>query len=119
MSDTEMTKQDPNDNDLRQSDALAFILHQDKLMWGRVQTIALVQLAGLGAAYAVRDVRWLSVSALVLCAVLTFLIHGLLRVDEAQRRKIHAKYVRGLNWRTPRRFLLRFVAGKLRGSCSW
>jgi len=95
-----------DDSRLSPDNMMSFILHQDNLMWSRIQTIAFVQLAALSAAYSVRSQRWLATSLIGLGLFLTFLLFGLLRRDEMQRSKIHdqfpaLKWTVGRKWYSP------------------
>ena len=86
---------------LSPENAMSFILHQDNLMWSRIQTMAVIQVAAVGAAYALRPTPSLSIGVLILALVLTFLVFGLLRRDELQRSKVH-ETLEALNWSVPR-----------------
>ncbi|KPK95563.1 hypothetical protein AMJ80_04855 [bacterium SM23_31] len=70
------------------SEILSFVLHQDNLMWNRLQTMGVVQIGALGAAYGLRPICWLSISVLVLAFVLTILFFFLIKRDELMRTKI-------------------------------
>jgi len=82
------TEQVKSGKSLSKSELVSFFLHQDNLMWNRLQTMGVVQIAALGSAYGLRSTRWLSVSILVLAIVLTLLIFFLLKRDELMRMKI-------------------------------
>ena len=77
---------------LPDNDTMSFILHQDNLMWNRLQTIGVIQIGALSAAYGVRNVTWLSLCILALGIILTILIFFLLKRDELQRMKIEKEF---------------------------
>lgn len=56
------------------SDLFSFYLHQDNLMWNRLQTMGVVQISALGSAYGVRSTSLLSLCILVLGFILTVLV---------------------------------------------
>ena len=90
----------PADNvELSQDQALSFVLHQDNLMWSRIQTMQAVQLAGLGGCYALRDTVWLAISILFLGAMLTVLVFCILKRDQLIRDKLLP--ASKLDWRVP------------------
>lgn len=83
--------------------ALSFLLHQDNLMWSRLQTMQAVQLAGLAGAYTVRSTVPAAIAILVVSALLTLLMFGLRRRDEL----ILAEFQRStlsMTWRAPRKW---------------
>ena len=90
-------------NGLSPDATLSCILHQDGLMWSRIQTMQVVQLAGLAAAYAVHTKPWLSFLIVSITALITLLVFGLLRRDWL----ILIKFSHGfpeLDWSVPRKW---------------
>ncbi len=51
-------------SDLKNSEKLSCILHQDNLLWGRLQTIGVIQIGALSATYGLRTTEWLSLAGL-------------------------------------------------------
>jgi hypothetical protein len=89
--------------EMTRDNAVSFILHQDKLMWSRIQTMQAIQLAGLASAYAIRSQPIFSIAIVTLTGVLTLLVFCLLRRDAM----IQYKFVRTfpeLDWSAPRRW---------------
>ena len=74
------------------SELFSFFLHQDNLMWNRLQTLGVVQIGALSSAYGLRTTRWLSLCTLVLGFFLTLLIFFLLKRDELIRMKIEKQH---------------------------
>ncbi|MBI1811645.1 MAG: hypothetical protein HY035_11565 [Nitrospirae bacterium] len=71
------------------SSLIAFYLHQDRLMWSRVQTIVAVQGAVLGATYSLRKYDyfvWCGI--LALGVMLTVLIFFVMKRDQQVRDEI-------------------------------
>lgn len=73
---------------LSPSNLFSYFLHQDNLMWNRLQTIGVIQIGALGSAYGLASTQWLSLSILVLATILTLVIFFLLKRDELIRIKI-------------------------------
>jgi len=92
-----------DNDDMTLDGALSFILHQDNMMWSRIQTMEAVQLAGLAAAYAVRCQPALSIAIVSLAAVLTLLVFCLLRRDAMIQTELLAKFPK-LGWSAPRKW---------------
>ena len=70
------------------SDIVAVCLHQNRLLWSRLQTMRLTQIATLGGSYAIKDnFRLVAILTVVFGAILTILIFRLLCID----RKISIK----------------------------
>ena len=90
-------------NKLSPSDVLSYCIHQDSLMWSRLQTIGVVQVGALSAAYALQCEKWLSLSIILLGIMLTLLVFFLLKRDELVRTA-NEKLLCGLNFTRPRRW---------------
>jgi hypothetical protein len=90
------------DPEMTPNEALSFILHQDNLMWSRLQTMQAVQLAGLAAAYALRCQASLSVAIVSLTALLTLLAFCLLRRDFVIQERILDRFPQ-FEWSASRR----------------
>ena len=88
---------------LSQSELLLFFLHQDNLMWSRLQTMGVVQIGAISSAYALRSTRWLSLSILFLGTVLTLLIFFLMKRDELMRMRIEEQ-LEALDYRVYRKW---------------
>lgn len=82
---------------LGNAEKLSFIMHQDNLMWSRLQTIAVIQIGALSAAYGLRKTEWLSLAILGFGLVLTPLTFFLLKRDELCRMKIEEQLPQ-LDW---------------------
>jgi hypothetical protein len=67
---------------------VAIYLHQDNLMWNLLQTIGIVQIASLSAAYAARPKVWLSIIILTLGFFLMTLVFFIFKRTELQRDKV-------------------------------
>jgi hypothetical protein len=97
-------------NSLSSSEMLSFFLHQDNLMWNRLQTIGVIQIAILSSAYGLRSVKWLSLSILLLGIVLTLIVFFLLKRDELIREKIDKK-LGEMDYYVPRKWFA-FIKGR-------
>jgi hypothetical protein len=92
-----------DDNSMTSEGALSFILHQDNLMWSRIQTIEAVQLAGLAASYTVRSQPLLAITTASLTALLTLLVFCLLRRDAMIQTELLVKFPQ-FEWSAPRKW---------------
>lgn len=71
----------------------SLFLHQDNLLWNRLQTIGVIQIGTLSAAYTLRSSsRCLSLCVLSFGILLTLLIFFLLKRDELIRRDIESRF---------------------------
>jgi|GEM_PF-1623186 len=89
--------------EMQPPEALSFILHQDNLMWSRIQIMHAVQFAGLAAAYAVDDKAAVSIAILIVTATLTLLAFCLLRRDriiQGELLDLHPQF----GWSSPRKW---------------
>lgn len=72
---------------------MSYYLHQDHLMWSRIQTVIAVQAGSLGGAYTIRqDSPYIAVLLMVLGVILTVLLYFLLKRDE-QIRDVIEKFM--------------------------
>jgi hypothetical protein len=70
------------------SEIVSYAIHQDNLMWSRLQTLGIVQVAALSGAYALRADTGLALSVLALGVVFTMLLLFLLKRDQLMRDKL-------------------------------
>jgi hypothetical protein len=82
---------------------LSYFLHQDNLMWNRLQTIGVIQIAVWSSAYAVRSNVWFSICILGFGLALTLIICLLMQRDDDYRRDIE-KRLGTLNIDPPKRW---------------
>jgi len=71
------------------SDLMNFFLYQDKLMWSRLQTIGVIEIATLSASYSLKNNGIISVSIIAFGTMLLSLVFYLLKYDEKVRDKIN------------------------------
>ena len=64
---------------------LGYYQHQDNLLWNRLQTIGVIQIAGLGAAYGLKSNRLVSMLLILFGLMLSILIFLLMKRDEMIR----------------------------------
>ncbi len=86
--DRKESRQVASSKSLSKSELLLFFLHQDNLMWSRLQTMGVIQIGAISSAYALRSTRWLSLSILFFGIVLTLLLFFLMKRDELMRTRI-------------------------------
>ena len=67
---------------------MAFFLHQDNLMWNRLQTMGVIQIGTLSAAYGLKSNRVFSACILALGVILTLCVFFLLKRDEVVRMRL-------------------------------
>ena len=84
-------------------DQVSLYLHQDNLMWNRLQTIGVIQIAGLGAAYSLGSQKTLCFLVVAFVVALTLLVFFLLKRDELIRDKIE-KQIPGLDYGVGRKW---------------
>jgi len=81
-----------NDNEKQsEPDWLSYYLHQDSLQWGRLQTLGITQLGVLGAAYAIRGHKPVSLGLIALGAILSLLVFFLFMRDQEYRFAVRKK----------------------------
>jgi len=56
-------------------------VHQDRLMWSRVQTLSALQVAAFASSWAIRDANWFAGALMIIAFVLTWVVYGLLWKD--------------------------------------
>ena len=67
------------------NEMMAFFLHQDNIMWNQLQTIGVIQIASLGAAYSLKETFIFSILIIILGAILTILMFFFIKRSEISR----------------------------------
>jgi hypothetical protein len=73
--------------------AFTFVLHQDNLLWSRLQTMQAIQVASLAAGYSLAAQKTLALGVVLLGSFLTVLLFGLLKRDELIRDQVMKDYL--------------------------
>jgi len=89
--DKSAVKQSKTSKSPSPGELFSFFIHQDDLMWNRLQTIGVIQIGALGSAFGLASTRWFSLSILVLGILLTLVTFFLLKRDELMRMKIEGQ----------------------------
>lgn len=82
---------------------LAFVIHEDRLKWSRLQALAAVQAGVLAASYAVRHDLWFATSIVVAGIILSVLLFFLMQRDQLIR-DANIRLVSGIVTDPPRRW---------------
>ena len=96
MSDRSVSPGPDASESLKPEAAMSYFIHQDALMWSRLQVLAVVQLATLSATYYVLESSKstvLPVILLVIGAVMTILVFLLIKRSEAYRDRIKKQWL--------------------------
>ena len=82
---------------------MAFFLHQDNLMWNRLQTMGVIQIGTLSAAYGLKSNQVFSICILALGVLLTLCVFFLLKRDEVVRMRLEEQ-LDGLDYAVDRKW---------------
>ena len=75
-------------DEFKQSSLMSFFLHQDNLMWSRLQTIGVIQISVLSSSYALKSNCLISFFILLFGIILSVCVFFLFKRDEVIRMKI-------------------------------
>jgi hypothetical protein len=82
-----------------QREILSYFLHQNNLMWNRLQTVGVIQIGILGAGYKLRTIPPLAYITLCFGAILTFLVLLLFNRDNFYRERFRKELCPPLCWK--------------------
>lgn len=60
---------------------MAHRIHQDRLMWSRVQLLSALQAAAFAGSWAIKESSWFAAAVMLIAAILTWMVYALIWKD--------------------------------------
>lgn len=103
-------------NEITSSSIVSLIIHQDSLLWSRLQTMGVIQIGTISAAFGAKLNVPFSICILVFGLILTLCIFFLLQRDRLDRKKLEellGKQTEELIYSTNRRWYVPFQGDEM------